>query len=76
MSARAIERNGQITYKSALFLMHRIRFALTEDPANRQKLGNTSGICEVDETFVGGKPWPGDRRTVLPGYRKNSNKIP
>jgi transposase-like protein len=76
VSAREIERNCQITHKSALFLMHRIRFALTEDQANRQKLGNTSGICEVDETFVGGKPPPGDPRTVLPGYRKNSNKVP
>ena len=30
----------------------------------------------MDETFVGGKPRPGDPRTVLPGYRKNSNKVP
>jgi hypothetical protein len=49
---------------------------LTEDQANRQKLGNTTGICEVDETFVGGKPRSGDPRTVLPGDRKNSLKIP
>lgn len=56
--------------------MHRIRFALTEDQASRQKLGNTTGICEVDETFVGGKPRVGDPRTVLPGYRKNSLKVP
>jgi hypothetical protein len=76
VSAREIERNCQITHKSALFLMHRIRFALTEDQANRQTLGNTSGICEVDETFAGGKPRSGDPRTVLPGYRKNSNKTP
>lgn len=76
VSAREIERNCQITYKSALFLMHRIRFTLTEDHASGQKLGNTSGICEVDETDVGGKPRPGDPRTVLSGYRKNSNKIP
>ena len=76
VSTREIERNCQITYKSALFLMHRIRFALTEAPASAPKLGNTSGICEVDETFVGGRPRPGDPRTVLPGYRKNSNKVP
>lgn len=55
--------------------MHRIRFALTEDRADQQKLGNTTGTCEVDETFVGGKPRPGDPRTVLPGYCKNSNKV-
>lgn len=57
----------EFTYKSALFLMHRIRFALTEDKASAPKLGNTSGICEVDETYVGGKPRPGDPRTRLPG---------
>jgi transposase-like protein len=67
VSAREIERNRQITYQSALFLMHRIRFVLTADPTNRLKLGNTSGICEVDETFAGGKPRSGDPRTVLPG---------
>ncbi len=47
--------------------MHRIRFALKEDQANQPKLGNTTGICEVDETFVGGKPRPGDPRTTLLG---------
>ena len=76
VGAREIERHCQITHKSALFLMHRIRFALTEDLASAPKLGNTYGTCEVDETFVGGKPRAGDPRTVLPGYRKNSNKVP
>ena len=60
VSAREIERNCQSSYKSALLLRHRIRSALTEDPVNRQKLGNTSGICEVDATFVGGESRPGD----------------
>ncbi len=42
-----------ITYKSALFLMHRIRFAMGTDPSTAPKL---SGIVEADETYVGGKP--------------------
>ncbi len=54
--------------------MHWIRFVLTEDQANRQKLGSTSGIYEVDETFVG-KPRPGDPRTVLPGYSKKLENL-
>jgi len=44
VSAREIERNCQITHKSALFLMQRIRFAVTQDQAKRQKLGNTSAM--------------------------------
>jgi transposase-like protein len=39
------------SYRSALFMAHRIRFAL-KDPAFNYKL---SGTVEVDETYVGGK---------------------
>lgn len=76
VSALEIQRHCQISYKSALFLMHRIRFALTEDTASAPKLGGNTGVVEADETYVGGKPRPGDKRTELSGYRKNSNKIP
>ncbi len=54
VSALEIKRHCQISYKSALFLMHRIRFALT--PGNGKKL---KGLIEADETYVGGKPRPG-----------------
>jgi transposase-like protein len=54
VSALEIKRHCQISYKSALFLMHRIRFALT--PGGGQKL---KGLVEADETYVGGKPRPG-----------------
>lgn len=52
VSAKQIERQCSITYKSALFLMHRIRYAMSE-PNKDKKL---SGTVEVDETYVGGKP--------------------
>jgi hypothetical protein len=42
-----------LSYKSALFLMHRIRFALANDPLTPARL---EGIIEVDESYVGGKP--------------------
>lgn len=42
-----------ISYKSALFMMHRIRFAMGTDHSTPPKL---SGIVEADETYVGGKP--------------------
>src|ERR1700693_1008446 len=54
VSALEIKRHCQISYKSALFLMHRIRFALTQ--GNGQKL---KGLVEADETYVGGEPRPG-----------------
>ena len=52
VSALEIKRHCQISYKSALFLMNRIRFAMAPDP-QEQKL---SGTVECDETYVGGKP--------------------
>jgi transposase-like protein len=54
VSAREIERHCQISYKSALFLMHRIRFAMTPEITPRLQ-----GKVECDETYVGGKPRPG-----------------
>lgn len=53
VSALEIQRHCQISYKSALFLMNRIRFAMAPDLENAPKL---KGIVECDETYVGGKP--------------------
>lgn len=51
ISALQIQRETGLSYKSALFLMHRIRFGLTPDgPAPK-----LTGIVEADETYVGGK---------------------
>jgi transposase-like protein len=47
-----LQRNLEIgSYRTALFMTHRIRFAL-KDPTFSDKL---SGTVEVDETYVGGK---------------------
>ena len=53
VSALEIQRMTGLTYKSALFLMHRIRWAMA--PANEQE-PKLSGVVEFDETYVGGKP--------------------
>ena len=50
VAALEIMRQCQITYKSALFLMHRIRLAMTPERGTSPKL---AGIVEVDETYVG-----------------------
>jgi transposase-like protein len=50
MSAHQLHRMLGVTYKSAWFMAHRIRWAMAE--LNLTKL---SGTVEVDETYVGGK---------------------
>jgi transposase-like protein len=53
VSAKQIQRMTGLSYKSALFLMHRIRWALAPESEGTSKL---TGTVEVDETDVGGKP--------------------
>lgn len=53
VSALQIKRQTGLSYESALFMMHRIRFAMAEDYREQPKL---SGTVEADETYVGGKP--------------------
>ena len=53
VAALEIQRHCQISYKSALFLMNRIRFAMAPDFSIAPKL---TGTIECDETYVGGKP--------------------
>lgn len=55
VSALQIQRQTGLSYKSALFLMHRIRLAMTPDDATPPKL---TGTVEADETYVGGRPRP------------------
>src|SRR5271154_577944 len=56
VAALEIMRQCQISYKSALFMMHRVRFALAPKPGTPAKF---TGTVEVDETYCGGKPRPG-----------------
>lgn len=52
VSALQIKRQTGLSYKSALFMMHRIRYAMAEDVMAEP----LTGTVEVDETYVGGKP--------------------
>jgi transposase-like protein len=68
VSALQISRECNLSYKSALFLMHRIRWAMaTPKPEDKFK-----GTVEVDETYVGGKPR--NRHTSKPG--RGTKKTP
>src|SRR5262245_15423544 len=51
-SALELAREMQITHKSALFVLRRIRHGLSTN-SNAEKL---TGTVEIDETYVGGRP--------------------
>src|SRR5258707_5186832 len=51
-------------YKSAWFLAHRIRYAMTGELPEKM-----SGIIEADETYIGGKARNKHRHAVKPGVR-------
>lgn len=55
VSANQIHRMVGVTYKTAWFMCHRIRFAMTPQQWGEAKL---QGTVEVDETFVGPKAKP------------------
>jgi len=50
ISSHQLHRMLDITYKSAWFMSHRIRYAMTQEP-----LGKLIGTVEADETYIGGK---------------------
>jgi transposase-like protein len=68
VSAMQISREMQISYKSALFVMHRLRRVMATDGL-QPKL---SGTVEADEIYIGGKP-----RNKGPWNKRGpANKIP
>jgi transposase-like protein len=61
MSAHQLHRMLGVTYKSAWFMAHRIRYAMTQEPLSSK----LTGTVEVDETWIGGKR----RNSATPGYQ-------
>jgi transposase-like protein len=51
ISAHQLHRTIGVTYKTAWFMAHRIRFAMTQEPL----AGMLSGTVEADEAYIGGK---------------------
>jgi transposase-like protein len=64
MSAHQLHRMLGVTYKSAWFMAHRIRYAMSQEPLSSK----LSGVFEIDETYVGGKIKSGSLY-VKPGVR-------
>jgi transposase-like protein len=51
MSAHQLHRMLKVTYRSAWFMAHRIRYTMTQEPLSSK----LTGIVEIDETYIGGK---------------------
>jgi transposase-like protein len=51
MSAHQLHRMLGVTYKSAWFMAHRIRYAMTQEPLSSK----LDGIVEIDEAYIGGR---------------------
>jgi transposase-like protein len=63
MSAHQLHRMLKVTYKTAWFMAHRIREAMTEtDPA---PLGGEGKTLEVDETYHGKVETPPERKKAM-----------
>ncbi|HYA15353.1 MAG TPA: IS1595 family transposase [Syntrophales bacterium] len=65
-SAKHLQRHLSVTYETAWYMAHRIRLAMQEDQDFCLKF---AGICEVDETYIGGK-------SKGPRGRGAANKVP
>ncbi len=67
ISAHQIHRMIGVTYKTAWFLMHRIREGM-DGAAGNAPLGGGNKVVEADETYVGGKAK--NRATRKPAAKK------
>lgn len=54
MSAHQLHRTLGLTYKTAWFLAHRIRHAMSDQGGGL--MGEGGGVVEADETYIGRKP--------------------
>lgn len=69
VSALEIHRQTGLSYKTCLFMLHRVRRAM--DSQDIEPLG---GIVEVDETFVGGKPRRSNNHKKFTGEQRSANQ--
>jgi transposase-like protein len=71
MSAHQLHRMLGVTYKTAWFMAHRIRYAMQQPPFQAA----LTGVVEVDETYVGGKRRNPNKRQYAPLDPKLPNKL-
>lgn len=69
ISAKQLERELGVTYKTAWRMFNRIRSLLAED------FGPLSGTVEVDETYIGGRRRFGNRQTAAQGWSQHKQVV-
>ena len=72
MSAHQLHRMLGVTYKSAWFMAHRIRYAMTQEPLSSK----LTGEIEMDEVYIGGKRRHTHAHAVKPGVRAQDRLSP
>jgi transposase-like protein len=72
MSAHQLHRMLGVTYKSAWFMAHRIRFAMEQPPFAKP----LEGVVEADETYVGGKERNRKRQDKQKKTGRGTDKTP
>ncbi len=65
ISAHQLHRMLGVTYRSAWFMAHRLRYAMSVEPM----ASKLSGVVEVDEAYIGGKRKGGRGRFPADGGR-------
>jgi transposase-like protein len=78
VSALEIHRQTGLCYKSSLFLLHRVRYAMDEAPVEPMK-----GDVEVDEVFIGGRARRSNnsrigkpnKKTVVIGIKERGGRV-
>ncbi len=69
ISAKQMERELGVTYKTAWRMFNKIRSLMAEDP------GPLSGTVEVDETYIGGRRHYGSRKEAARNWSQNKQVV-
>jgi transposase-like protein len=72
MSAHQLHRMLKVTYRSAWFMAHRIRYTMSQEPLSSK----LQGVIEIDEAYIGGKRRHRQPLAVKPGERPKDRLAP